>query len=108
MIRFTSFYGNLNDSLRKHSWKLLRRLAEIDPFSWILMGDLNEVLSDDEIFEKKLDQGGSLLSLRKSCQIAIFSLPFKCPSFTWTKGKGSKGHIKEHIDKGFMNKKYAS
>lgn len=49
--RFTGFYGNPDQSMRKHSWNLLRRLAGVEEFRnlpWVVGGDFNEILHQAE------------------------------------------------------------
>lgn len=46
MWRFTGFYGNLNPSLRIHSWMLLHQMTQSKVGSnmpWLIGGDFNEV-----------------------------------------------------------------
>ncbi|KAL4363826.1 hypothetical protein GQ457_04G030920 [Hibiscus cannabinus] len=46
--RFTGFYGNPVESLRHHSWDLLRQLGIDQSLPWVVMGDFNEILLASE------------------------------------------------------------
>ncbi|KAL0449426.1 UNVERIFIED_CONTAM: hypothetical protein Slati_1499000 [Sesamum latifolium] len=46
--RFTGFYGNPEAAKRKESWNVLRRLAQVSIRLWLVAGDFNEILSQQE------------------------------------------------------------
>ncbi|MCH82637.1 endonuclease/exonuclease/phosphatase family protein [Trifolium medium] len=47
--RFTGFYGYRPDGGRRHdSWNLLRTLAQDNSLPWCIMGDFNDILSNDD------------------------------------------------------------
>lgn len=46
--RCTGFYGFADQALRVHSWELLRQLAASNNLPWVVGGDYNEVLSNEE------------------------------------------------------------
>ncbi|KAL9678179.1 hypothetical protein QQ045_016018 [Rhodiola kirilowii] len=48
-FRLTLFYGDPVASRRRLSWNLLRRLSQFGDDPWIVLGDFNEVLCDEEV-----------------------------------------------------------
>lgn len=46
--RFTGFYGDPDRMKRKESWRLLRHLSNQWTSQWLVAGDFNEILSQDE------------------------------------------------------------
>lgn len=46
--RFTSFYGDPDPNKRDQSWQLMDRLSDSGNTPWILGGDFNEILNDNE------------------------------------------------------------
>ncbi|XP_062021007.1 uncharacterized protein LOC133737483 [Rosa rugosa] len=102
----TGFYGHRpTTSERHHSWELLRRLVHMYPnLPWLIFGDFNEILRDEEKSEGRL---------RPLCQIQRFSsvvadcalkeVEFRGPLFTW-----SNGTVSERLDRGFLNPEGAS
>ncbi|XP_062089159.1 uncharacterized protein LOC133795722 [Humulus lupulus] len=47
-FRLTGFYGEPNRSLRVESWSKIRQLARVSSLPWCLLGDLNNVLSNND------------------------------------------------------------
>lgn len=45
--RFTSFYGNPKRNRRRDLWQLLKHLAIVSSLPWVLMGDLNDICSQE-------------------------------------------------------------
>lgn len=46
--RLTGFYGYPERSQRKDSWELIKTLANKSSLSWFIMGDFNDMLSEDD------------------------------------------------------------
>ncbi|XP_030502832.2 uncharacterized protein LOC115718003 [Cannabis sativa] len=47
-FHFSGFYGAAETQLRPHTWRVLKRLADIFPIDpWLVMGDFNEIFSPD-------------------------------------------------------------
>ncbi|XP_062010699.1 uncharacterized protein LOC133727086 [Rosa rugosa] len=46
--RLTGFYGFSRTAERDRSWRLLRELSDLDFLPWIVVGDFNEILNNDE------------------------------------------------------------
>ncbi|XP_062005888.1 uncharacterized protein LOC133723072 [Rosa rugosa] len=99
-LRVTGFYGHPTTGERHHSWEVIRRLAHsLTTDDWIIFGDFNEILRDEE---------KSVGRLRPMCQMERFGevvnecgfkeVEFTGPTFTW-----SNGTIAERLDRGFLN-----
>jgi len=46
--RLTGFYGCPENGRRRDSWDLLRTLSQDNTLPWCIMGDFNDILSNDE------------------------------------------------------------
>jgi hypothetical protein len=46
--KLTSFYGHPNWLKRHESWVLLRYLQSYSPTPWLVIGDFNEIMTQDE------------------------------------------------------------
>lgn len=101
---FTGFYGNLEASLRKFSWELLRRLSKPTSTTWLVCGDFNEIISSDE----KLGGGP-----RNQCQMREFRevldfcnsrrIPFLGFKYTWDNRREGEDNTKLVLDRGYLN-----
>lgn len=97
--RFTVFYENLVVEKRAKSWKLIERLSGVLNLPWVIGGDFNEIL-----FNEEKEGGGS----RESKQVEDFcdtiekcnliDLGFIENPFTWSKNKSRENNIKESFD----------
>lgn len=63
-FRFTLFYGNPRASLRKDSWTLLRKLSERVAGPWVVIGDFNEIIDQDEINGERLRDRNLMTNFR--------------------------------------------
>ncbi|KAL5779912.1 hypothetical protein ACOSQ2_010649 [Xanthoceras sorbifolium] len=98
--RFTGFYGEPNQNLRLHSWELLRRLKSLSGLPWLVGGDFNEILRDEE------KSGGKGRSSRLMSQFKnviddcnLLDLGFNGHPFTWVNRQGGDKLVKERIDR---------
>ncbi|KAL9690658.1 hypothetical protein QQ045_011064 [Rhodiola kirilowii] len=84
----TLFYGDPTVAKRKFSWELLRRLNTISNLPWIILGDFNEVLSDEEVVgvdPRKLWQMTNFRDVLEDC--GLTDLGFKGFPYTFTNGR---------------------
>jgi len=45
---FTGYYGYLEIERRKETWDFLRTLAQDNTLPWCIMGDFNDILSNED------------------------------------------------------------
>ncbi|XP_023893265.1 uncharacterized protein LOC112005249 [Quercus suber] len=79
-------------------------LAELHNMAWIIAGDFNEPLVEDDKF------GGRTVSMNRSLQFKdcldkcnMVDLGFSGPRFTWSNGRELSALIQERIDRFFVN-----
>ncbi|CAI9755162.1 unnamed protein product [Fraxinus pennsylvanica] len=71
----TGFYGNPVAERRQDSWQMLRRLTPESPSPWLIMGDFNEIISQDEKFTWSNKREGTDFTkerLDRACANATF------------------------------------
>jgi exonuclease III len=61
--KLTSFYGHPNWSKRHESWALLRYLQSYRPAPWLVIGDFNEIMTQDEKYGSIMAREGADESL---------------------------------------------
>lgn len=102
--RFSGFYRNPETEKRHFSWILMEKLSEMNDTSWIIGGDFNEIVSDEE------KKGGAK---RNPSQRSLFRETInRCKlmdggysrnKFTWRRGKNKRNQIYERLDRYLIN-----
>ncbi|KAL5748420.1 hypothetical protein ACOSQ2_025717 [Xanthoceras sorbifolium] len=83
--RFTGFYGDPRLAFRCHSWLLLKRLFGLSSLPWIIGGDFNEVLRDEEKVGGRFRSHAAISSFRDaidSCRLV--DIGYQGSLFTWS------------------------
>lgn len=98
--RLTGFYGYPDVGRRKHSWALLKRLAQESNLPWIVIVDFNDILTPEE------KKGGAnrpnlmYTGFREAildCNLA--DVPLNGHPFTWSWGKEASYRVDEKLDR---------
>ena len=101
----TAIYAFSNFNKRKMLWEYLKNLAPLVNLPWVLLGDFNKMLTEDEKMEG-LPLNGNRISTFRECidQCGLMDLGFHGPRFTWSdKNPILYRNIKEHLDRGLGN-----
>ena len=100
----TAIYASSRSSERHILWDNLNRVAELHNMPWVLAGDFNEpLLNDDKLRGRVVSINRSLLS--KDCldNCNMMDIGFSRPCFTWTNKREVQALIQERIDRFFIN-----
>ncbi|MCH84659.1 endonuclease/exonuclease/phosphatase family protein, partial [Trifolium medium] len=98
--RFTGFYGYPDTERRRDSWDLLRTLAQDNSLPWCIMGDFNDLLSNDEKRSKVDHPPWRIRGFRDAVQDSnLVDLPIIGYPFTWVKGRGTNDMKEERLDR---------
>ena len=107
--RFTGFYGEPETGNRGESWRLLKHLSGRLNLPWVVMGDFNEIMFAGE----KL--GGNPRpewQMHQFCEVLnrchLRDLGYIGSDFTWSRRWGSRGWIRERLDRAFVSTSWAS
>lgn len=100
--RLTKFYGFPERGRRRESWDLMQRLAALSPLPWCIIGDFNNLLSNDDkrggVPYPSWFKDGFRRSI-EDCGLVEVSLDGH--PFTWAKNHGSYGWVELHLDRAF-------
>uniref|UniRef100_A0A803QFF3 Reverse transcriptase domain-containing protein n=1 Tax=Cannabis sativa TaxID=3483 RepID=A0A803QFF3_CANSA len=102
---FSAFYGAPETQNRIHTWTLLERCKDVAPLMpWLVIGDFNEILSNQNKLggalrsEAQMDKFRNVLD---SCY--LYEQPFEGDPYTWIKGRLNTNATKERLDWCFVN-----
>ncbi|KAK9988211.1 hypothetical protein SO802_028450 [Lithocarpus litseifolius] len=101
---FTAIYGSPRHRERSMLWENLSVVANIHNLPWVIAGDFNELMSNDDKFGGRpvnLSRALSFKECMDACNMA--DLGFHGPRFTWSNGHGVNSLIQERLDRFFAN-----
>jgi hypothetical protein len=94
----------LEASRRKESWNFLRNLARVSSLPWCVIGDYNDILSDEE---KKGRSERAPWLIRGFRQVVLdaglVNLQMRGYEFTWFKSLGTVRAVEEKLDRALVN-----
>ncbi|XP_023881794.1 uncharacterized protein LOC111994169 [Quercus suber] len=100
----SAIYASPRTEERSILWSNLSKVAELHNKPWIMAGDFNEPLIDEDKF------GGRGVSINRSLAFkecldwcSMVDMGFSGPRFTWTNKRDINNLILERIDRFFMN-----
>ena len=101
---FFAIYASPRSEERVILWENLAKVDELHNLPWVLAGDFNEPLLDEDKF------GGRRVSINRSLlfkdcldRCSMMDLGFLGPRYTWTNKRDINNLILERIDRFFMN-----
>ncbi|GAU36460.1 hypothetical protein TSUD_166260 [Trifolium subterraneum] len=98
--RLTGFYGYPENERRRDSWDLLRTLSQDNTLPWCIMGDFNDILSNEEKRSKVNHPPWRIRGFREAVQDSnLVDLPLIGYPFTWIKGRGGDDMKEERLDR---------
>ncbi|CAJ2669980.1 unnamed protein product [Trifolium pratense] len=98
--RLTCYYGYPERSRRRHAWNLLRELVNVSPVPWCIIGDFNDLLSQED--KKGIHPHPNWLCMGFRQAIAdcnLIDIPLAGHPFTWIKSRGTPHVIEERLDR---------
>ncbi|XP_074349899.1 uncharacterized protein LOC141689493 [Apium graveolens] len=102
--RSRGFYGELNRSRRRKTWDSLRKLARDSNLPWCVIGDLNNILAQEEkkggdVYPRRLVDG-----FRKAIMDAgLRDLDIVGQQFTWERGRNTNHWVGIRLDRGLVD-----
>ncbi|CAM8934187.1 unnamed protein product [Rhodiola kirilowii] len=99
-FRLTLFYGDPVTTKRKFSWDLLRRLRGLMNLPWVVLGDFNEVLSNEEIKGLKLRHNWQMNNFKEALgDCGLSDLGFRGFPFTFSNRRVGEKEFRARLDR---------
>ena len=97
-------YASSRTAERIILWNNLIKIAELHDMPWVLAGDFNEPLTEENKFRGRVVSVNRLL-LFKDCldKCNMIDIGFSGARFTWTNRREFQALIQERIDRVFVN-----
>ncbi|KAF5471486.1 hypothetical protein F2P56_008274 [Juglans regia] len=96
----TCFYGQPDTNKRKESWSLLNSLKPAANIGWCIVGDFNEILTNDEKWGGRARPEGQMELFREVMNEGnLYDLGWKGDKFTWSNSHGDDTFTKERLDR---------
>ncbi|KAK6163327.1 hypothetical protein DH2020_000191 [Rehmannia glutinosa] len=103
-FRITGVYGELDVSKQRLFWNQFTSLSNDLSTPWLLLGDFNEVLSQDEFMGPGLRSNWQIDLFRQSLHsLNLHDLGFKGPKFTWHRLMNSPHTQRARLDRVVCN-----
>ncbi|KAL8094943.1 hypothetical protein AgCh_036452 [Apium graveolens] len=102
--RLTGFYGEPVRANRKKTWDLLRNLARDSNLPWCVIGDINNITSQEDkkggaVYPRWLVEGFNNTLL----ETELHDLELVGHQYTWEKGRNTEAWIEIRLDRALIN-----
>ncbi|KAF4368009.1 hypothetical protein F8388_002620 [Cannabis sativa] len=100
---FCGFYGEPNVSKRRLTWDMLEHLRIVYEGPWLVIGDFNEILSQNDKNKSGYRNETQIEEFRSTLELcALHPLHYKGERYTWAKSADNES-IKERLDWAMVN-----
>uniref|UniRef100_A0A803PA31 Reverse transcriptase n=1 Tax=Cannabis sativa TaxID=3483 RepID=A0A803PA31_CANSA len=103
-FHLTCFYGSPVDSLKPHTWQILKRIGRDNPRDpWLIIGDFNAFLFSHDKQGGNPNRGPSSAFRQLLDSFNLSPLTPEGPLLTWNNNVAHPKNIQERIDWGIIN-----
>ncbi|KAK2365796.1 hypothetical protein QL285_079253 [Trifolium repens] len=102
--RLTGFYGFPEHGRRRDSWNMLRNLRDMSPIPWCIIGDFNDLLSQDDKRGTHLHPNWLCRGFRDAVSdCGLVDIRLEGHQFTWCKSLETHRRVEERLDRAMAN-----
>ncbi|MCH80906.1 replication protein A 70 kDa dna-binding subunit, partial [Trifolium medium] len=104
MWRLTCFYGYPGGSRRRESWNFIRSLSRNSLLSWCIIGDFNDILSENEKKGRAERANWLINGFRQAVlDVGLSDVHMEGYPYTWFKSLGTPRAVEERLDRALAN-----
>ncbi|XP_058733106.1 uncharacterized protein LOC131604698 [Vicia villosa] len=105
--RITSYYGYPERSRRQLAWDLLRNLHGMSAIPWCIIGDFNDLLSQEDKYGLHPHPNSLCDGFRQAVtDCNLVDMPLIGHQFTWIKSRGTNHVIEERLDRALASQEW--
>lgn len=94
-------YASVNNKIRKEQWKVINRRKVLWGTKWLLIGDLNDIKSNEEKWGGRIREDWTFVDFKKMIDDnELQDIGFRGDPWTWTNKWFGIGEIKQRLDRG--------
>ncbi|KAK1380682.1 hypothetical protein POM88_027426 [Heracleum sosnowskyi] len=106
-FRLTGLYREPDRSKRRETWALIRTLTDRNSFPWAIIGDMNNVVSQEDkrggrVYPQWLIQG--FRDIIDDC--ALIDMPLIGYPFTWERCRGTENWVEVRLDRALVSESF--
>lgn len=106
-FRLTGFYGEPQRNLRRSSWNLIRQLNEALTIPWCVIGDLNNILHQNDKRGGRRYPNWLLSGFQEVCSDCnLIDMDLIGYPYTWERGKGSAEWVEVRLDRALISQSW--
>lgn len=100
---FIGIYASCEDQVRKNQWKVVKDRSRLWGEKWIIMGDFNDIVSNEEKWGGRTREDWSFKDFKQFIEDnQLIDLGFEGNPWTW-RNKWESGEIKQRLDRGLSS-----
>ncbi|XP_071905749.1 uncharacterized protein [Coffea arabica] len=101
---FIGVYASCDDQIRKQQWKVIQARKGLWGERWLLDGDFNDILSNEEKWGGNWREDRSFKDFKDFLnENQLMDIGFEGHPWTWCNNWESEGEIRQRIDRGLCN-----
>jgi predicted DNA-binding protein len=98
--RLTCYYGYPERGRRRQAWDMLRDLRNMSPLLWCIIGDFNDLLSQEDKLGQHQHPNWLCSGFRDAVNDCdLIDIQLEGHRFTWIKSRGASHVIEERLDR---------
>jgi exonuclease III len=98
--RGTFVYGEPKAHDRHHMWTLLRRIKDTSNLPWLMVGDFNETMWQEEHFSASKRSESNMDNFRRTLSDCnLFDLGFRGPGWTYNNKQEGRSNVRARLDR---------
>ncbi|KAH7842530.1 hypothetical protein Vadar_006447 [Vaccinium darrowii] len=107
VCHFTGVYACTDIAERKNLWRVLTKKARVITEPWVLMGDFNCILSNEEKWGGEEKAEWEMADFRNFvADSGLIDIGYVGYPYTWNNKRGGRANVRERLDRVLVNPRW--